>query len=53
MPVGATLMVARHGLLADVTSSMNGQYPHPRVTIKVAPTEISMVVEFTTNIRYK
>jgi hypothetical protein len=32
-------MVARRGSPDDAGSSLNGPYPHPRATIKVAPTE--------------
>ena len=37
--VGATFMVARRGSPDDVGLSLNGPQPHPRATMKVAPTE--------------
>ena len=40
--VGATIKVVRCGSPEDVGSSMHGGIPHPRATIKVAPTEASI-----------
>jgi hypothetical protein len=47
--VGATLMVTRRGSHDDVGSSLNGQQPHPRADIKVAPTDVSEIYEWTSD----